>query len=816
MPKRMSKKNVFAAVVLAGLTQVFAASSNAPATAISTLQTSSPQRELLNAYCVTCHNEKTKTAGLLLDKVGIDRVPENAAVWEKVAKKLRVGAMPPPGAPRPTKANYDFLAAYIETELDRTAAAKPNPGRPAIHRLNRTEYSNAVRDLLNIDTEAIDIKMLLPADDTAQGFDNIGAALSISPRLMERYVSAALKITRIAVGDRAIRPAFETYTAPKFLIQDQDRMDEDLPFGSRGGIAVRHHFPANAEYTVQVRLQRMYRDYIRGLLDEQHQMEITLDGERINLFKVGGEKKGRTSGDFTNAGFLGDPEQEEYERTADKDFIVRVRAAAGTHVIGITFLKKASLPEGPLRPRLTLFEFPQFKAGVPSVGEVIIGGPYDIHGVGDTASRRRIFECRPNRPQDEEGCARRILSNLARRAYRRPVTPQDLTVLVGFYNNARTTGDFESGIAASIERILLDPEFLFRIERDPRNAPVDTAYRLSDLELASRLSFFLWSTIPDEELLSLAERGRLKDPAVLEQQLRRMLNDFRSTALVNNFAGQWLLLRNLNSFSPDPKVFPYFDDNLRDAFRRETELFVESVMRDDRSVTDLLNADYTFVNERLAQHYGIPNIYGSRFRRVALPDQNRRGLLGHGSILTVTSYPNRTAPTVRGKWILENVLGAPPPPPPPDVPDLKDNSSGGKILTMRERMEQHRANPACATCHRQMDPLGFALENFDGSGRWRSTEGGSAIDSSGVLPDGEKFRGPAELRQVLLGKREQFVAVFTEKLLTYALGRGLEYYDAPTIRKIIREASPSDYRWSSIILGIIKSVPFQMRRPQSS
>jgi hypothetical protein len=772
------------------------------------------QGAVLNQYCVTCHNEKAKTAGLMLDRIRVDKVAENAPVWEKVVSKLRTGAMPPPGMARPTKANYDELATYLETELDRASAARPDPGRPVIHRLNRVEYSNAVRDLLGIDTDAIDIKALLPPDESTQGFDNIGAVLSVSPVLMERYLSAAAKITRIAVGETAVRPLFETYTAPKFLMQDRDRMSEDLPVGSRGGMAVRHHFPVEADYIVQVRLQRMARDAIRGLLDEQHEIEIRLDGERIQVFKVGAENKGRFQ--YFAAGGIGDPAQEEYERTADKDLEVRFHASAGTHVVGVAFLKRASLQEGPLQAPLTQVEFSQFKGGSPAVGNIIIGGPWDAKGIGETPSRRTIFQCRPAGNRDEESCAARILSSLARKAYRRPVTGEDLGILLAFYKDARSKGDFEAGIAAAIERILLDPEFLFRIERDPRNAAPNTAYRISDLELVSRLSFFLWSSIPDEELLSLAERGRLRDAAVLEQQVRRMLGDARSTALANNFAGQWLLLRNLRSFNPDPEVFPYFDDNLREAMQRETELFVESIVREDRSVTDLLNAGYTFVNERLARHYGIPNVYGSRFRRVNLPDENRRGLLGHGSILTATSYVNRTAPTLRGKWILENILGAPPPPPPPDVPSLKETDPGGKVFTMRERMEEHRSNPACSGCHRLMDPLGFALENFDAIGHWRTIDGTSAIDASGVLPEGDKFQGPAELRQLLMGRREQFAATVTEKLLTYALGRGLDYYDATAVRKIMRDAAPADYRWSSIVLSIVKSMPFQMRRSQPS
>ena len=788
---------------------------SSPARATTTVPS---QRTFLDQYCVTCHNQTSKTAGLTLENIDIERVGENALVWEKVARKLRTRAMPPAGMPRPDSGGFDSLATYLETALDRAAVAEPEPGSAVVRRLNRTEYSNVVRDFLGIDTDAIDVESLLPPDESAHGFDNIGAVLSISPLLMERYLLAARKVARIAVGDPAVRPVFETYSLPKFLMQDQYHMSEDLPFGSRGGIAIRHHFPVDGDYVAQIRLQRMTRESIRGILDEPHEIEVRLDGERIELFKVGGENKGPF--EYFGAGRSGDPAQEQYERTADEGLEVRFSTTAGTHLVGVTFPSTVTLPEGMLgrlRPPLTVIEFSQFKGGVPGVGDVTISGPYDTKGVGDTPSRSKIFVCNPENSLDDVACARTIVSALSRRAYRRPVNDQDISILLEFYAEGQSKGGFEAGIQAAIERILLDPEFLFRVERDPPNAVADTAYPVSDLELASRMSFFLWSSIPDDELLELAALGRLRDPVVLEQQVRRMLGDPRSAALVTNFAGQWLLLRNLRSISPDPEVYPYFDDNLRVAFQRETELFFESLMRDDRSVMDLLNADYTFVNERLAEHYGIPDVYGNRFRRVTVTDEDRRGLLGQGSILTLTSYATRTAPTLRGKWILENILGAPPPPPPPDaVADLKENARGAKVLTVRERLEEHRVNPACASCHAMMDPAGFALENFDGIGRWRETEGGSTIDASGVLPDGEKFQGPAELRQVLLAKRQQFVVAFTEKLLTYALGRGLEHYDAPTVRKIIRETTPEDYRWSSIILSMIRSAPFQMRRTQPS
>ena len=816
MLSRILNRNSFTVIVIAllsvGVENVLTGSVNAQGPPSSAVATTSPQRSFLDLYCVSCHNETSKTAGLTLDKIQVEKVSEDPVVWEKVAKKLRTGAMPPPGMLRPTAASYDSLATYLETELDRAAIAEPNPGRPVLHRLNRVEYSNAVGDLLGIDTDAVDIKELLPPDETAQGFDNIGTALSVSPLLMERYLSAARKVARIAVGDSTIRPVFEVYGLPKFLMQDEDRMSEDLPFGSRGGTAIRHYFPVEGDYVVQVRLQRMARESIRGLLDGPHEMEVRLDGERIKVFTVGGESPGAF--DYFGAGRAPEPAQLEYERTADNDLTVRFHVTTGTHVVGVTFPKKAALTEGALMAPLTIIEFSQFKGGSPAVGEVIIGGPYDAKGVGDTPSRSKIFICRPSSNRDEEACAGKIVSALSHRAYRRPVSEEDVSILLGFYKENRSEGSFEDGIRGAIERILLDPEFLFRFETDPESMTADTAYRISDLELASRLSFFLWSSIPDDELLNLAEQDVLQEPVVLEQQVRRMLEDSRSKALMTNFPGQWLLLRNLPSYSPDPEVFPYFDDNLREALQRETELFFESLLREDRPIPDLLMADYTFVNERLAAHYGIPNIYGSRFRRVTLTDKNRRGLLGHGSILTATSYANRTAPTLRGKWILDNILGAPPPAAPPDIPELKENASGDQALTMRERMEEHRANPACASCHNQMDPLGFALENFDGIGGWRDKDGGSTIDPSGLLPGGEKFQGPAELREVLFGKRDQFVATVTERLLTYALGRELEYYDAPAVRNIMRDATRADYRWSSVILSIVKSVPFQMRRSQ--
>ena len=746
---------------------------------------------VLSRYCITCHNQNLQTAGLMLDAMDLDNVPEGAEVWEKVIRKLRARQMPPAGMPRPDEATYDSFATYLETEIDRAAEATPNPGRVAIHRLNRAEYANVIRDLLAID---IDGESLLPADDAAHGFDNIGNALTVSPALLERYMLAAEKISRLAIGDSTISPVLNTYEVPDSLVQD-DHMNEYLPFGSRGGIAMRHFFPLDAEYVIKIRLKRNNLGEILGI-DEPKRLDVRLDGSRIQLFAVGSERHRDRREDVER--------DYDYRSTADEGLEVRFPAKAGTRMVGVTFLKENVQSSGEFRVgRRAVFE---------GVDSVTISGPYNATGPGETPSRSRIFVCRPTSSEDEEPCARKILSTLARRAYRRPVTEEDIQPLLNLYQTGRSNGGFEAGIQTALRGMLVLPGFLFRLELDPVDVAPGAAYGISDYDLASRLSFFLWSSIPDDQLLDLAEQGQLRDPVVLEQQVRRMLADSRSEALVNNFAGQWLYLRNLGAKAPDSGVFPEFDENLRQAFQRETELFFASIVREDRSVVDLLGADYTFLNERLARHYQIPNVYGSRFRRVTLNDEQRKGLLGQGSLLTVTSYNTRTSPVLRGMWLLENILGTPPPPPPPDVPSLKEDQDT-EALTMRERMEQHRENPACAVCHRVMDPLGFALENFDAIGRWRTTSGAAdaPVDASGELPDGTRFDGPAELREILLSKREQFVETFTEKLLTYALGRGVEYSDRPSIRKIVREAAP-DYRWSSLILSLVQSTPFQMRR----
>ena len=771
-----------------------------PGSQSSTESSTASGRVLLDRYCVTCHNERLQTAGLVLDTLDIEHVGERAAVWEKVVRKLRSGTMPPVGRPRPDPNAYDALVSSLETALDTAAVATPHPGRPAVHRLNRAEYANAVRDLLGVE---IDARAYLPADDSGYGFDNIADVLSVSPGLLERYLVAAGKIGRLAISDPTVPPVVTTYRVPPLLVQNE-RMSEDLPFGTRGGIARHHHFPADGEYIVRVRLQRTSSDSIRGLADS-HQLEIRLDGVRAEAYTVGGALKGQPL-DFAR--------RREYGRTADAGLEATLAVSAGSRLVGVAFVNEPKLKEGVFRPLppIASYEYTNITDTPPSVESVEIEGPFNATAPGDSVTRRKIFACYPTTSSEELPCARTIIGALAHRAFRRPVTGAEVDGMLEVYETGRRRGSFDSGIEWVIERILVDPDFLFRIERDPVDASPGAPYRISDLELASRLSFFLWSSLPDDELLELAERGRLRDPAVLEAQVRRMLSDDRSSALLSNFAGQWLWQRNLQIHAPDPDIFSDFDDNLRQAFQTETQLFLESQLREDRSVLELLTADYTFVNERLARHYGMPSVYGSHFRRVQFIDDARGGLLGHGSILTVTSYAHRTSPVVRGKWLLENILGAPPPPPPANVPALEENDEGGRPTSVRERMEAHRRNPVCASCHAPMDPLGFALENFDATGRWRdSSASGDPIDASGTFPDGTRFDGPAEFREALVKRGDEFVTTLTERLLTYALGRGLEYYDMPAVRGIVRQSASDRYRWSSLFLGIVTSQPFQMR-----
>ena len=774
-------------------------------------------RAVLDRYCLTCHNDRLRTAGLTLEALDVEQAAEHAETWEKVVRKLRTRAMPPAGRPRPDRATYNATAAVLETALDHAAAADPNPGRTTAHRLNRTEYANAVRDLLGLE---VDGRALLPPDDADLGFDNMADILSVSPALLERYLSAARKISRQALGDPSLEPATDTYVVPTMRFQDH-RMSEDLPFGSRGGVAFRHHFPLDADYDIRIQLRRQLYGYVRGLQKEQ-QIEVRLDGRRVALFTVGGAPGTAPPQTFTGT-VLGDRLWEEYTLHADGDLHFRLSVPAGPRVIGVAFIQARSERDGVLQPRATAktlaiaerWSSPS-EAPEASVEQVTIAGPFDATGSGDTPTRRRILRCQPAGAADEEPCAREILSTLARRAFRRPLTTGDADALMAFYAAGRRDGSFETGIQRGLESILVDPEFLFRIERDPDEPTASAAVPISDLELASRLSFFLWSSIPDDELLDAAAAGRLREPAVLERQVRRMLADARAQALVDGFAMQWLGLRRLQSVVPAPDLFPEFDDNLREAFEQETRIFVRNQLREDRSVLDLLRADYTYVNERLARHYGIPNVYGSRFRKVTFDDGIRGGLLGHGGILTVTSYPTRTSPVLRGNWVLEHILGAPPPPPPPDVPALPDQGEGGRLASVRERLELHRESPVCASCHARMDPLGFALEHFDPIGKWRAnSEAGTAIDASGVFPDGTEFDGLAGLKTVVLGEPEQFVQTVAEKLTTYALGRGVQYYDMPAIRRIMRDAAPHDYTWSSLVLEIARSTPFQMRRTES-
>jgi mono/diheme cytochrome c family protein len=770
-------------------------------------------RRLLDQYCVSCHNERLRTGGLTLDKIDVDRIGANADVWEKVVRKLRGEQMPPTGRPRPDKPAAAAFVSSLEAALDRAGAAAPNPGRPVTHRLNRTEYTNAIRDLLALE---IDARSLLPADDTDEhGFDNNGEVLSISPALLERYLSAARRISRLAVGRPPAAPSIDTYTIPARLTQD-DRIGEKLPFGSRGGAAITHHFPVDGEYAFTIQLQKTLYNAVRGLA-EPHQLEVRIDRQRVKVFTIGGAPVVPPPASF--AGTLSwNPEWERYANHADEGLEVRVPVKAGARLIGISFVKRAWEAEDVLQPPRTGWGFgtDEMFDGSPGLESVTVQGPFGAGEAGDTPSRRKLFTCRPKRETEEEACARTILSALARRAYRRPVADDDVKTLIGFYRSGRREGRFEAGVEAAVRRILISPDFLFRLELEPERLVAGAQYRVSNIALASRLSFFLWSSIPDEELLDLAARGKLQDPAVLERQVRRMLTDPRASSLVVNFAAQWLQLRDLRNVVPDPDLFPEWDESLRDAFRQETELFIQSQLREDRGIVDLLTANHTFANEQLARFYGIAGVYGSRFRRVPLPGDERGGLLGHGSILTLSSYPNRTSPVLRGKWLLENILGSPPPPPPPDVPALKDKGANGERRSVRERLQEHRRNPVCATCHSQMDPLGFALENFNAIGMWRTIdEARTPIDSSGALPSGATFQGLNGLRTLLLARREQFVATVAERLLAYALGRGIEYYDRPTLRQILRDAASSDYRWSSVVLGIVRSAPFQMRRAES-
>ena len=769
-------------------------------------------RELLDRYCVGCHNDRTLTASMSLEHLDLSQVgtvPQETQVWEKVIRKLRTRAMPPIGRPRPSESAYKALTFWLSSHIDNNAEANPNPGRRhAVHRLNRAEYANAIRDLLALE---IDEQTLLPPDDSGFGFDNIADVLSVSPMLTERYLSAARKIGRLAVGDLSLQPTTQVFEVDKGLRQDS-RVSDSLPFGSRGGMAVPHTFPVDGEYIAKIFLLRTYDGRIRGLT-EPHTLEIRLDGTLVKSLTVGGIDRLLES----NRG-----RGRDLRNVPDDGQEIHFKAKAGPATLSVSFIDKGTVLEGMKRPfyRVTSYEYAGDSTIPPGIESLELRGPYNVTGRGDSPSRERIFTCRPLTPNAETACASKIISTLARRAFRRPVNSKDMDILLSFFEAGREGKDFDAGIEMALRRILVSPDFLFRRESDPPSSLPGEAYQISDLELASRLSFFLWSSIPDDELLETATKGTLRNPTVLSEQVKRMLADVRARALVDNFGGQWLYMRNINFVTPDTIAFPDFDANLRQAMSTEMSLFLESQIREDHGVLELMTADYTFINERLARHYGIPNIYGNHFRKVTLTGKQeiRHGLLGKGSLLTVTSYAHRTSPVVRGKWLLENVLGTPPPPPPPDIPTLEENDNPNlSPRSVRERMEKHRANPACASCHNVMDPLGFALENFDGIGRWRDvSEAGTLIDASGTLSDGTKVDGPVSLRQAFVNRGENFLTTVTEKLLTYAIGRGVESFDAPAVRQIVKNSAEEEYSWSSLIVEIVQSTPFQMRRSPES
>ncbi|HET9196578.1 MAG TPA: DUF1592 domain-containing protein [Vicinamibacterales bacterium] len=769
--------------------------------------------QTIRQYCGNCHSSQAKSeataTGVVLDAPDLTRIPEQAEMWEKVVRRLRTGSMPPPGMPRPDAVTSEGLASHLETALDRAAAARPNPGRHALHRLNRSEYANAIRDLLALE---VDTATLLPPDDSADGFDNNASLLGVSPALLERYLSAAAYISELAVGSPRIMAGSETYRIRGDASQVEQ--NEDLSPGTRGGLMATHTFPLDGEYVIKVRLLQTNLGSVRGL-EYEHQLEITLDGARVLLAPVGGpEEYVQSSLNATDV-----------VTAHDRKLQVRVRAKAGQRAVGAAFLRRPPAYGGSrLQPFLRTTLIATDHLGLPHVESMTVTGPFAAAGASDTSSRRRVFICRPSagppeggrdHDAEERSCAERIVRTLARRAYRREVTAADIAPLMVFYEQGRSDSGFERGIELALRAVLVSPKFVFRAEQDPPAVADGQTYRVSDSELASRLSFFLWSSIPDDELLNVAASGRLRQPAVLEQQVRRMLADSRSRALVANFAAQWLHFRNLRSTTPDKNLFPDFDDNLRQSFERELELFVGSILDENRSVLDLMTADHTFVNERLARHYGMSHVYGARFRRVTVAENARQGLLGKGGILLVTSHADRTSPVVRGKWILENLLGTPPPPPPAEVPAFPESDPRAP-QTVRARMERHRASPACAGCHRVMDPLGLALENFDAVGKWRAQEAGVPIDASGQLGDGTRVDGAVALRDALMARPAVLAGTFTEKLLTYALGRGVEHYDMPAVRQILRAAERDNYRFAPLVLAIVRSVPFQMRSTGAS
>ena len=793
-----------------------------------TSETVSPQRALLDQYCVSCHNQamvnstpvegenllftQLRGLGMTLDKENVDDVSENPEVWEKVVRKLRVGVMPPPDNPRPGHEDYSEFRYWLEEQLDQANAEKVNPGRTqSFHRLNQAEYQTVIGQLLGL---KLDVEELIPADPPDRnGFDNNAEVLSLSPVLMERYVSAAHKIAELAVGATPLGMSIKSYEVPLNLIQN-DRLDDQLPFGSRGGAAVTHNFPVDGLYRIKVKLQTNYVDFVRGY-DQPHQIEVSLDGERIDVFEFGGDAPGMPAPYSFAGNIRGSDDWEEFMMAiADEGFELEIPVQAGPRVIGATFPREIWEAEGIDQPRLfgyhlAVTELPDSN---PALGSVSIEGPIESQGPGLTPSREIIFSCIPEDYDAERGCAKEILTGLARKAYRRPLTEDDWLELSEFFESGFKEEGFDKGIQLALERILVAPDFLWRIQQDPEGLLPGESYEITDVELASRLSFFLWSGGPDEELLSLAENGRLRESGILKSQVTRMMDDPKAEAFIKNFIGQWLYLRNLDNVYPLPSAFPEFDDNLRESFKQETELFFDEQIREDHSLLDLFTANYSFLNERLADHYGVQGIYGNHFRKVSLDGHKRGGLLGHGSLMTVTSYPNRTSVVLRGKFVLDNLLGSPPPEPPPNVPALEESSQTGKQLTMREAMAQHRENPACRVCHAAMDPIGFSLENYDAVGKWRDMFAGVDVDASGLLPDGAAFNGRKGLENLILDRPTDFVATVTEKLLTYALGRGVEYYDMPTVRSIVRQSEQEDFSWSSLILGVVESAPFQMRR----
>ena len=792
----MVKRSTLVATLLAGI--VLAGTWSLPLARLQAAgaqpAAAAPSRELLDRYCVTCHNERLQTAGLMLDRVDLAQVGAHAEVLEKVVHKLRSGQMPPEGRPRPDEAVIETFATSLESVLDRAAAERPNPGRVASRRLNRLEYVNVIEDLLGLEVNG---EELLPSDMAGFGFDNNADVLAITPSLMARYIAAATKISRAAIGSPDTRPVMQLYQVG-FERRDA-RTGEEMPFATHGGLAVRHHFPLDGNYDFAIRLKRNATiETIDGIAEQEHQIEVRIDHALVKRFAIGGRFPGPDPGQLIAPleEDIAGKRLHEYRMTADQELELRVSVEAGTRLVSVAFTDSAPSPHRP--------------GQLPGIDKFYISGPFDGTVPTDTVSRRRIFTCRPGGAPDEEPCAREIITALARRAYRRPVTADDVDPLLGLYREGRRDRDFEAGIERALEGLLAMPKFLLRVERQPVDTLPGAVYRISDLELASRLSFFLWKSIPDDELVGIAERGELSDPTTLARQVRRMLADRRSTRFMDDFVGQWLQMRNIFSQDPDGALFAGFNDTLRSAMVHETELFFRSQVQEDRPVGELLRADYTFLNELLARHYGIDDLYGSHFRRVTWDDDRRHGLLGHASLLTVTSYANRTSVVLRGKWVLENLLGAPPPPPPPNVPPLAENDRR-QPTSLRERMEQHRASPVCASCHARMDPLGFALEHFDAIGQWRETDGGAEINAT-ITWKGETIDSPRAFREALIASGDEFIRTVTEKLMIYALGRGVDYYDAPTLRRIVRDLEADDYRWSSLVLGIVASEPFQMRR----